>query len=226
MAEACALVREASSRTLGIVHYDVQLIAGAALHLQKFIEMGTGEGKTLVAVIPAFLGALAGRGVHVLTFNDYLARRDARWMAPVYEYLGLRVAFVVQGMTAAQRRAAYGADVTYLTAREAGYDFLKDSLARDVEDLVMRPFNLAIVDEADSILVDEARVPLVIAGKGDIDIDEERIEIAELVANLRAGVDFDTDENSRNVFLSEKGMILPPNSWDTGTFWTRKTGTG
>jgi preprotein translocase subunit SecA len=205
LVESYALVREASHRAIGMRHFDVQMLAGIAMHRETFIEMQTGEGKTLAAVLPAYLGALSGRGVHVLTFNDYLARRDAEWMKTVYQFLGLSVAHVVQGMDMDGRRKAYKADVTYLTAREAGYDFLRQSLARSKDDSVMRPFHMAIVDEADSILIDEARVPLVLAGSDDQDVDGDRLEFASLVNDLQRNEDYSTDENARNVFLTESG---------------------
>ena len=148
---------------LGLRPFDEQLIAGLALHAGNIVEMQTGEGKTLAAVAPVSLNALKGRGAHVLTVNDYLARRDARWMGPIYERLGLSVGTVQEGMSVAERRDAYLCDVTYLTAKEAGFDLLRDGLALDRRTLVHRSFQFALVDEADSLLVDEARVPLVIA---------------------------------------------------------------
>ncbi len=164
-AEYFALVREASRRVLGLRPFDVQVLAALALDAGHIVEMQTGEGKTLAAVMPASLHALTGQGVHVLTFNDYLARRDAEWMGPVYAMLGLSVGFVQQGMTPDERRRAYLADVTYVTAKEAGFDHLRDLLATRIRsELVHRPFHFALVDEADSLLIDEARVPLVIAG--------------------------------------------------------------
>jgi preprotein translocase subunit SecA len=204
--DAFALVSEAAFRRLGLRLFDVQILAGLALHQGRIVEMQTGEGKTLAAVAPAFLSALAGRGVHVLTANDYLAKRDARWMGPVYESLGLRVGFVQERMTRAERRAAYRCDVTYVTAREAGFDYLRDHLCLDPDDLVHRPLHVAIVDEADSILVDEARVPLVVAG------DEEQHasaigRMAGIARRLTAGVDYDTDEYARNINLTERGSL-------------------
>ena len=159
-----ALAREASRRVLGQRPFDEQIVAGLALGRGHVVEMLTGEGKTLAAVMPAALNALTDRGVHVLTFNDYLARRDAEWMGPVYRLLGLSVGSVHEGMPPAARRAAYAADITYVTAKEAGFDHLRDLLVMDAADLVHRPFHFALVDEADSLMIDEARVPLVIAG--------------------------------------------------------------
>ena len=200
-----ALAREASRRALGQHPYDEQVLAALALDAGHVVEMQTGEGKTLAAVMPAALQALTGAGAHVLTFNDYLARRDAEWMGPVYRLLGLSAAAVGQGMTPAERRAAYGAAITYVTAKEAGFDHLRDGLAREVSDLVHRPLNAAIVDEADSLLIDEARVPLVIAGR--IDAEEARgPRLPELVASLTPGAHFDTDEYGRDVELTEAGI--------------------
>ena len=162
-----ALAREASHRVLGQRPFDEQIVAALALDEGAVVEMLTGEGKTLAAVMPAAFNAFTDRGVHVLTFNDYLARRDAEWMGPVYRLLGLSVGHIHEGMASAERRAAYGADVTYVTAKEAGFDHLRDLLAMDAADLVHRPFHFALVDEADSLMIDEARVPLVIAGRID-----------------------------------------------------------
>ena len=166
--------------------------------------MATGEGKTLAAVAPVFLQALAGRGAHVLTFNDYLARRDAAWMGPVYERLGLSVGFVQERMSVGERQRAYAADVTYLTAKEAGFDHLRDGLALEPAERVQRAYHFALVDEADSILIDEARIPLVIAGEtGEALAGPERL--AALVRDLVPGRDFDTDEHAHNIALTEAG---------------------
>ena len=200
-----ALVREISTRTLGLRPFDVQIVAALALDRGAVVEMQTGEGKTLAAVMPVALRAMTGRGAHVLTFNDYLARRDAEWMGPIYRRLGLSVGFVQQGMTPDQRRRAYMADVTYVTAKEAGFDHLRDLLARNPEDLVHRAFHFALVDEADSILIDEARVPLVIAGSVDR-ISSSSARLARLVADLTAGVHYDTDEYGRDVELTDAGV--------------------
>ncbi len=205
LVEAFALGREVSSRVLGMRHFDVQVFGGIALHQGKLVEMQTGEGKTLAAVLPAYLNALTGQGVHVLTFNDYLARRDAQWMGPVYEFLGLSVGFVQEGMAPRDRRRAYACDITYATAKEAGFDYLRDHLCLSPDGLAHRPFHYAIVDEADSILIDEARIPLVIAGNTD-EVVANPYEIAALVRRLHPGADFDTDENARNVYLTDAGL--------------------
>jgi preprotein translocase subunit SecA len=205
LVEAFALGREVSSRVLGMRHFDVQVFGGIALHQGKLVEMQTGEGKTLAAVLPACLNALMGQGVHVLTFNDYLARRDAQWMGPVYEFLGLSVGFIQEGMAPRDRRRAYACDITYTTAKEAGFDYLRDHLCLSPDNLAHRPFHYAIVDEADSILIDEARIPLVIAGNTD-EVVANPYEIAELVRRLRPGADYDTDENARNVYLTDAGL--------------------
>src|SRR5262245_51804850 len=203
--EVFALAREAARRTLGLRPFDVQVVAALALEGGSVVEMQTGEGKTLAAVMPTALEALAGRGAHVLTFNDSLARRDAEWMGPVYRALGLSVGWVQSGMAPADRRRAYAADVTYVTAREAGFDHLRDLLAMRPWDLVHRPFHFALVDEADARLVDEARVPLVIAGRAEGEASSAR-RLAGLVSGLEAGVDFATDEHGRNVELTERGF--------------------
>ena len=200
-----AITREIARRAIGQRPFDVQVIAALAMHRGAVVEMQTGEGKTLAAVMPAALNALTGRGVHVLTFNDYLAQRDAEWMGPIYKRLGLSVGFVHSGITAADRRHAYGADVTYVTAKEAGFDYLRDHLTMEVADLVHRPFHFALVDEADSLLIDEARVPLVIAGRVESEPSSSR-RLADLVSTLAPGVDFDFDEYARDVELTERGI--------------------
>jgi preprotein translocase subunit SecA len=205
LVEVFALVRAAADRVLGMRPFDVQLMAGVALHRGKLVEMQTGEGKTLAAVMPACLNALSGRGVHILTFNDYLARRDASWMGPVYRFLGLSVGAVQQEMGIDARREAYRADITYATAKEAGFDLLRMHLCTEPDELIHRPFNYAIVDEADSILIDEARVPLVIAGDRPTS-ETSPYRIAEVISRLEEGQDWETDENRRNVFLTETGV--------------------
>ncbi len=203
--EAFALVREAARRVLGLRAFDVQVAGALVLHDGKVAEMQTGEGKTLTAVFPAVLDALDGRAVHVLTFNDYLARRDAAWMGPVYRFLGVSVAHVEGGMGAAARRQAYRADVTYVTAKEAGFDDLRDGLRGRAADRVHRGFDCAIVDEADSILIDEARVPLVIAGTtGDDPHDACRMDA--IVRGLAPGVHYDVDAARNLASLTEAGI--------------------
>ncbi len=200
-----AIAREAAARTIGLRPFDVQVLAGLVLHDRKLVEMQTGEGKTLAAVLPACLRAFLGRGVHVLTFNDYLAARDAQWMGPVYGFLGLTVGHVERGMASADRRSAYACDVTYATAKEAGFDFLRDQLCTEPHQLVQRGFPFAIVDEADSILIDEARVPLVIAGPADEE-PEDLHRLAGLVRTLRRGVDYAIDQRRRNVSFNSPGL--------------------
>ena len=200
-----ALARDAARRALGQRPFDEQVLAALALDDGHVVEMQTGEGKTLAAVMPAALNALAGHGVHVLTFNDYLAHRDAEWMGPVYRRLGIVVGSVQHGLTPIERRQVYGADVTYVTAKEAGFDHLRDLLATELADVVHRPFHCAIVDEADSLMIDEARVPLVIAGA--VDHAQSRAPLlAALVASLLPGVHFDSDEYGRDIELTEAGI--------------------
>ncbi len=209
--EAFAVIREAARRTLGMRHYDVQLIGGMVLHEGKIAEMRTGEGKTLVATAAAYLNALPGQGVHVVTVNDYLAQRDADWMRPVYEAVGLTVGVVVPGMTAAAKRAAYGADITYGTNNEFGFDYLRDNMAFSAEERVQRGHHYAIVDEVDSILIDEARTPLIISGPTD---DDPRLYVAmsKLVKELtpvegeEGPGDYTSDPKSKQVYLTEEGM--------------------
>ncbi|MGB9005718.1 MAG: accessory Sec system translocase SecA2 [Candidatus Aminicenantales bacterium] len=203
--EMFALVAEASRRAVGLDPHDCQILAGLAMARGRVAELPTGEGKTLAAVFPACLWSLAGGGVHVLTFNDYLARRDAAWMGPIYRCLGLRPGCIQEGQSPADKRAAYACEVTYATAKEAGFDFLRDQLAYTRADLVHRPFQAALVDEADSILIDEARIPLVIAGlSGRSDLESG--SLAPLVKGLAAGRDYETDAEHRNVFLTEAGL--------------------
>ena len=165
--DAFAVVREAAWRVLKLKHYHVQIIGGIALHQGRIAEMKTGEGKTLVATLPSYLNALAGKGVHIVTVNDYLARRDADWMGKVHKFLGLTVGVVVPGMDDAAKKQAYDSDITYATNNELGFDYLRDNLKTDIKKMVQRELSFAIVDEVDSILIDEARTPLIISGKGD-----------------------------------------------------------
>ncbi len=207
--EAFAVVREAGRRTLGLRHFDTQLIGGLTLHEGRIAEMRTGEGKTLVATLPVYLNALSGRGVFVVTVNDYLAQRDANWMAPIYRFLGLEVGVVLSGQDPAAKRAAYEADITYGTNNEFGFDYLRDNMAFSKEDRFQRELNFAIVDEVDSILIDEARTPLIISGPAEDSSDLYR-SINSLIPKLKQGTeeapdDFTIDEKMRQVELSEEG---------------------
>ena len=201
--EAFATVREAAKRTLGQRHYDVQLMGGMVLHRGAIAEMKTGEGKTLVATLAVYLNALAGKGVHVVTVNDYLAQRDAGWMGQVYEFLGLSVSCIVHGLDDEERQRAYAADVTYGTNNEFGFDYLRDNMKFRLEDMVQRPFNFAIVDEVDSILIDEARTPLIISGPTE-DSSEMYRRIDTVIPKLSAE-DYEKDEKLRTVALTEAG---------------------
>lgn len=202
--EAFAVVREAAKRTLGQRHYDVQLIGGIVLHHGQIAEMKTGEGKTLVATLAAYLNALDGKGVHIVTVNDYLAKRDAEWMGQVYRFLGLTVDYIVHEKDDDQRRAAYNADILYGTNNELGFDYLRDNMKFRLSDMVQRPFNYAIVDEVDSILIDEARTPLIISGAAE-DSSEKYILVNSIIPKLSED-DYEKDEKARQVTLTEKGM--------------------
>jgi preprotein translocase subunit SecA len=201
--EAFATVREAAKRTLGQRHYDTQLVGGIALHRGEIAEMRTGEGKTLVATAATYLNALPGKGVHVITVNDYLARRDADWMGQVYRFLGLTVGVIVPNLSDQERRDAYGADITYGTNNEFGFDYLRDNMKYERDQMVQRPFNYAIVDEVDSILIDEARTPLIISGPTD-DKSELYIAVDAIVKQVVEG-DYEKDEKQRSVVLTEEG---------------------
>jgi preprotein translocase subunit SecA len=202
---AFALVREAGRRTLGMRHFDVQLIGGVVLHQGKIAEMKTGEGKTLVATLPAFLNSLAGRGVHIVTVNDYLARRDAEWMSPIYKVLGLTVGVIVHDLDDEQRRAAYGADITYGTNNEFGFDYLRDNMKYDFKDCVQRGHHFAIVDEVDSILIDEARTPLIISGPAEESTDKY-YRVDKIIPKLIRDIDYTLDEKHRTATLTEEGV--------------------
>jgi preprotein translocase subunit SecA len=202
--EAFATVREAAKRSLGQRHFDVQLMGGIVLHRGMIAEMKTGEGKTLVATLPVYLNALAGKGVHVVTVNDYLARRDSEWMGQIYRFLGLSVGCIVHGLDDAERRTQYASDVTYGTNNEFGFDYLRDNMKFRLEDMVQRPFNFAIVDEVDSILIDEARTPLIISGLAE-DSSEMYRSVDKLIPRL-AAEDFEKDEKQRQVVLTESGV--------------------
>ena len=219
--EAFAVVREASRRVLGMRHFDVQLIGGMVLHDGQIAEMKTGEGKTLVATLPSYLNALAGKGVHVVTVNDYLARRDAEWMGQVHRFLGLKVGLIQQGMSPTERKQNYLADVTYTTNSELGFDYLRDNMATTIEEVVQRPFNFCVIDEVDSILIDEARTPLIISGQVERP-SEKYMRAAQVAAvlersstdpNARSSFDeiepdgdYEVDEKGRNILMTDQGF--------------------
>jgi preprotein translocase subunit SecA len=202
---AFALVREAGRRTLNMRHFDVQLIGGIVLHHGKIAEMKTGEGKTLVATLPAYLNALTGKGVHIVTVNDYLARRDAEWMSPIYKTLGLTVGVIVHDLDDAQRRAAYGADITFGTNNEFGFDYLRDNMKYDLKDCVQRGHHFAVVDEVDSILIDEARTPLIISGPAEESTDKY-YRVDKMIPKLIQEIDYTLDEKMRTATLTEEGV--------------------
>jgi preprotein translocase subunit SecA len=222
--EAFAVCREAGKRVLGMRHFDVQLIGGMVLHSGKIAEMKTGEGKTLVATLPSYLNGISGKGVHVVTVNDYLAKRDADWMGRIHKFLGLNVGVIVHGLDDDERREAYAADITYGTNNEFGFDYLRDNMKFDLADYVQRPFNFAVVDEVDSILIDEARTPLIISGPTEDSTDKyyiiDRIipllkkgEVVEVEANTLSGKrksytgDFTVDEKQKSATLTEEGVL-------------------
>lgn len=203
--EAFAVVREASRRVLGMRHFDVQLIGGMVLHEGNIAEMKTGEGKTLVATLPAYLNALAGKGVHIVTVNDYLAARDSEWMGQIYKFLGLSVGLIVHGLDFDERKTAYNADITYGTNNEFGFDYLRDNMVIHPEHMVQRDLNYAIVDEVDSILIDEARTPLIISGAGDKPKDLYQ-RVSKIIPRLKKEEDFNVDEKAKTVTLTEQGV--------------------
>src|ERR1700690_1601677 len=202
---AFATAREAGRRTLGMRHFDVQLIGGIVLHQGKIAEMKTGEGKTLVATLPAYLNSLAGRGVHIVTVNDYLARRDAEWMGPIYKMLGLSVGVIVHDLDDGQRRAAYAADITYGTNNEFGFDYLRDNMKYDLTQCVQPGHHFAILDEVDSILIDEARTPLIISGPAEESTDKY-YRIDKVIPKLILDIDYTLDEKHRTATLTEEGV--------------------
>jgi preprotein translocase subunit SecA len=236
MPEAFAVVREAGIRTVGMRHFDVQMIGGMALHSGRIAEMKTGEGKTLVATLPCYLNALAGRGVHVVTVNDYLAKRDAEWMGKIYGFLGLSVGVIVHDLSDEQRREAYGSDITYGTNNEFGFDYLRDNMKFDLKDTVQRGHSFCIVDEVDSILIDEARTPLIISGPTDKTTDKyaiantiiPQLEEGELIETLETKTwsgDYVVDEKARAITITDEGFekvekllgignIADPENWD------------
>ena len=203
--EAFAVVREAARRTLGQRHYDVQLMGGAALHKGNIAEMKTGEGKTLVSTLPAYLNALTGKGVHIVTVNDYLAERDSEWMGRVHRLLGLKVGVILASMSPTERREAYAADITYGTNNEFGFDYLRDNMAWSLSDCVQRSHNFAIVDEVDSILIDEARTPLIISGPAD-KATKWYVEFANIVARLNRDIHYEVDEKKRTIGILDEGV--------------------
>lgn len=204
--ESFAIVREASKRVLGLRHFDVQLIGGLILHEGKIAEMRTGEGKTLVAVLPAYANALTGKGVHVVTVNDYLASRDAEHVGQIHKFLGLSVGLIQQNMTQSERKLNYSKDITYTTNSELGFDYLRDNMAVQLQDIVQRPFYFSILDEVDSILIDEARTPLIISGAGET--PNIKYTKANLVAqSLLRNIHYEVDEKAKNILLTEEGVI-------------------
>lgn len=209
--EAFAVVREAADRVLGQRHFDVQILGGAALHLGNIAEMKTGEGKTLVSTLPAYLNALAGKGVHVVTVNDYLARYHAEWMGRVHRFLGLTVGAILPGMSAAERRAAYACDITYGTNNEMGFDYLRDNMATDLASCVQRGHFFAVVDEVDSILIDEARTPLIISGPTQEQV-QWYAEFAKIIEKMSPDVHYEVDEKKRTISVTEEGIDVVENS--------------
>lgn len=222
MTECYAITKEICRRVLSIDPYDSQILTGIALYFGKIVELSTGEGKTLAAVFPAVLKALLGKGVHIFTFNDYLAKRDAEWMKGIYESWGLKVSYIQEDMDSRQRKLSYMADITYVTPKEAGFDYLRDTIVYNEHEIVHRPFNFVIVDEADAILIDEARTPLVIAGS--VMGTQHKIDnrLIELVSLLRRNIDYMTDENSRNVYLTETGGYVVENYLQCGNLYNKK----
>lgn len=224
--ETFAVVREASKRVLGLRPFDVQLIGGMILHEGQIAEMRTGEGKTLVATLPSYLNALSGKGVHVVTVNDYLARRDSEWVGQVHRFLGLDVGLVQQGLNEKQRKDAYKADITYVTNSELGFDYLRDNLAQDSEELVLRStgFNFCVIDEVDSILIDEARTPLIISGSAEKP-SEKYIKSDKIASVLVKDVHYTVDEKQRNILLTEEGyeaaedVLQVPDLYDPREQW-------
>jgi len=224
--EAFAVVREAARRVLGLRHYDVQILGGVVLHSGEIAEMKTGEGKTLVATLPCYLNALTGKGVHVVTVNDYLARRDSEWMGQVHRFLGLSVGLIQQGMSPRERQSNYNCDITYTTNSELGFDYLRDNMATSIEEVVQRPFNYCIIDEVDSVLIDEARTPLIISGQverptekyirasqisRELKRDREgeiKTEEAMALEEAEAGQEahYEVDEKAKTVLLTDEGF--------------------
>ncbi|MGD0337112.1 MAG: preprotein translocase subunit SecA, partial [Candidatus Omnitrophota bacterium] len=240
--EAFAVVREASIRTIGLRHFDVQIAGGLVLHEGRISEMATGEGKTLVATLPAYLNALFGRGVHIVTVNDYLARRDREWMGPIFEFLGLSVGVIQHDMSDEERKSAYSCDITYGTNNEFGFDYLRDNMKYALDELVQRPFYYAIVDEVDSILIDEARTPLIISGpaeestekyyiakkiadqlKGRRVTENEEINAKYKGQDLSAGYDYVADEKAQTVALTDEGEVKAAKLWGIDSMHSLET---
>ncbi|MDQ2663383.1 MAG: preprotein translocase subunit SecA [Candidatus Eremiobacteraeota bacterium] len=219
--EVFAVVREAGKRALGMRHFDVQIMGGQILFEGRIAEMKTGEGKTLVATMPVYARALEGRGVHVVTVNDYLARRDAEWMGPLYESLGLRVGIVQHDLEPAQRREAYAADVTYVTNNEVGFDYLRDNMAWQLEDMVQRELYFALVDEVDSILIDEARTPLIISGQG-VEPTELYGKFAQIIPRLKKDEDFTVDQKAHAVPITEAGVAKVEKMLGVGNLYEQR----
>ena len=205
LVEAFATVREASMRTLGMKHFKVQLIGGIILHQGNIAEMKTGEGKTLMATLPSYLNALEGKGVHIVTVNDYLAKRDMEWNRPLFEFLGLKVGLIIHGQEYDEKRESYNADITYGTNNEFGFDYLRDNMVTEMDEMVQRELNFAIVDEVDSILIDEARTPLIISGSGT-ESTRRYYDANAFVKRLKKDVDYDLDEKENTVNLTEQGI--------------------
>lgn len=203
--EAFAVVREAGRRVLGLRHFDVQILGGIILHQGQIAEMKTGEGKTLVATLPSYLNALTGKGAHVVTVNDYLAKRDAEWMGQVHRFLGLSVGLIQQSMSPDERKRNYACDITYVTNSEVGFDYLRDNMATHMDDVVQRPFNFCVIDEVDSILIDEARTPLIISGQVEKPT-EKYIRASQIAAALQKEEHYEVDEKARNVLLTDEGF--------------------
>ncbi len=203
--EAFALVREASVRALGMRHFDVQLIGGIALHQGMIAEMKTGEGKTLMSTLAAYLNALSGKGVHIVTVNDYLADRDAAWMGEIYRFLGLTTGVILHSMTDQDRKQAYAADITYGTNNEFGFDYLRDNMKFDKQSLAQRELNFAIVDEVDSILIDEARTPLIISGPAEKST-HLYTQVNAILPGFKKEVDYTLDEEAKTATLTEAGI--------------------
>jgi preprotein translocase subunit SecA len=221
LAEVFAVCREAGKRIMSMRHFDVQIMGGHVLHEGKVAEMKTGEGKTLVATLAAYANALLGKGVHVVTVNDYLARRDAEWMSPLYSFLGVSVGVIQHDLDSTARRAAYDSDITYVTNNEVGFDYLRDNMAWQLEDMVQRELHFAIVDEVDSILIDEARTPLIISGQGQ-DATELYGKFAKLLPRLVKDEDFTVDEKAHAVPITEKGVAKVERMLGVGNLYDQR----